>query len=358
MPDMMIMPITPADALIRAFPHAAILAGNDGAVIGFNDTASRLFPLLRQDYPLSFAIRDPSLLSAVTLTGQDRIPRKLEVMERLPVERVFAVHVSPVMPLSPVMQISPNDTGSILVVFDDLTAGRSLERMRVDFIANASHELRTPLASLLGFVETLKGSARDDAAARDRFLGIMEAQAQRMARLIDDLLSLSHIELNAHIPPRDTVDIISVVRQIADGLRPLASERAVELQVRAHAQEAMVLGDRDELLRVFENLIENAIKYGYGGGKIMIETALSPPDMIEMTVRDFGPGIAVEHVPRLTERFYRVNVAASRDAGGTGLGLAIVKHVVVRHGGRLEIESVLGEGTTFKVFLKLNRLPS
>jgi two-component system, OmpR family, phosphate regulon sensor histidine kinase PhoR len=324
--------------LVKAYPHAAVLIGFRGMVAVFNTAAATHFPYLRENQPLSFAIRDPELLDAVALTLLDGEARRFEVTERLPVERAFAVHVAQVASVG------------ALVVFDDLSVGRKLERMRVDFVANASHELRTPLASLLGFVETLQGSAKDDSEARGRFLGIMEVQAKRMARLIDDLLSLSRIELNANIRPSATIDLSGIVRQITDALKPLAHDRAVEIVLDLPALPALVAGDGDELLRVFENLIENAIKYGASGGRILIQVNAKETREITAVVRDFGVGIPADHLTRLTERFYRVDNAASREAGGTGLGLAIVKHIVLRHGGRLEIESTLGKGSTFRVF--------
>jgi two-component system phosphate regulon sensor histidine kinase PhoR len=235
----------------------------------------------------------------------------------------------------------------------DLTPLRRVEEMRADFVANASHELRTPLASLSGFIETLQGSARDDAAARERFLAIMKQQAFRMARLIDDLLSLSRIELNVHVRPVTPVDLVAVVRQVTDAMQMLARERSVEVVVRAPEQPVVVPGDRDELVRVFENLVENALKYGASGKRV--EIAIGRDDgrgedrEAVVSVRDFGPGIAPEHLPRLTERFYRVDVTQSRAEGGTGLGLAIVKHILARHQARLTIDSRLGHGATFSI---------
>ena len=229
--------------------------------------------------------------------------------------------------------------------------------MRADFVANASHELRTPLATLSGFIDTLQGPARDDAAARERFLAIMEAQATRMARLIDDLLSLSRIELNAHVRPVTPVDLAALVRQVVDALQTLARDRGVEIAVTAPPKPLIVPGDRDELVRLFENLIENALKYGGSGKRVAV--ALSRGAAADgaaeaiVAVRDYGPGIAAEHLPRLTERFYRVDVAGSRAQGGTGLGLALVKHILNRHRGRLAIESKAGEGATFTVRLPL-----
>jgi two-component system phosphate regulon sensor histidine kinase PhoR len=244
-----------------------------------------------------------------------------------------------------------------LLTFRDLTALRRVEVMRADFVANASHELRTPLASLSGFIETLQGSARDDVQARQRFLGIMKAQANRMARLIDDLLSLSRIELKAHLQPATPVDLVGIVRQVADSLQTLARDRGVEIKIEKPEKPLVVRGDRDELIRVFENLVENALKYGAPGKRVDISLAGMPGSGGEeeavVSVRDYGPGIADEHIPRLTERFYRVDVADSRAQGGTGLGLALVKHIVARHRGRLVIASVLGNGATFTIRLPL-----
>jgi len=223
--------------------------------------------------------------------------------------------------------------------------------MRVDFVANASHELRTPLASLAGFIDTLQGSARDDAQARDRFLDIMKAQATRMARLIDDLLSLSRIELRAHLQPQTQLDLAAIVRHVADGLQMLARDRGVQINVSMPAKPLTIRGDRDELIRVFENLIENALKYGAAGKRVDVtgreETGADGAAEATIEVRDFGPGISPEHLPRLTERFYRVDVAESRAQGGTGLGLALVKHILNRHRARLSIDSTPGHGATF-----------
>ncbi len=255
----------------------------------------------------------------------------------------------------------PESDGSqadlLLMTFNDLTPLRRVEEMRADFVANASHELRTPLAALLGFIETLQGPAKNDVAAREKFLSIMQQQATRMARLIDDLLSLSRIELNAHLPPSTPVDLVPLVRHVADGLQTLARDRQVEIRMSIPAEPVMVLGDRDELIRALENLVENALKYGAAGKRVDVtlsraQTRAGAPEA-RIAIRDFGPGIAPEHLPRLTERFYRVDVADSRSQGGTGLGLSLVKHVLNRHGGRVSIESVLGQGATFTMHLPL-----
>jgi two-component system phosphate regulon sensor histidine kinase PhoR len=244
----------------------------------------------------------------------------------------------------------------LILTLRDLTEARRVERMRVDFVANASHELRTPLASLLGFVETLQGPARDDAQARIKFLAIMREQARRMSRLVDDLLSLSRIEQHLHVRPDTPVDLTGILRHIADTLTPMARENDVALQIDAPAS-VIVAGDRDELLRVAENLIENAIKYGAAESqdtRKSVEITVRKRDgQGVFTVRDHGPGIAPEHLPRLTERFYRVDAGESRSKGGTGLGLAIVKHIVARHRGRLSVDSKLGQGAAFTVSLPL-----
>jgi two-component system phosphate regulon sensor histidine kinase PhoR len=261
----------------------------------------------------------------------------------VPVERLFLARVSPVASLEP---------GLILLTFRDLTQARQLDRMRADFVANASHELRTPLASLAGFIETLQGPARDDAAARERFLAIMREQAWRMSRLVDDLLSLSRLELDRHLLPETVVELGALVAQVCDSLNPVARERGVTFDIQRAAAPLAVRGERDDLVRLFENLVENALKYGATGKRVEIAMAAEGDEAV-VTVRDFGPGIAPEHLPRLTERFYRVDVSASREQGGTGLGLAIVKHILARHRGRLAIESELGQGAIFTVRLPL-----
>jgi two-component system phosphate regulon sensor histidine kinase PhoR len=245
----------------------------------------------------------------------------------------------------------------LVMTFNDLTPLRRVEEMRADFIANASHELRTPLAALLGFIETLQGPAKNDTAAREKFLAIMQQQAARMARLIDDLLSLSRIELNAHLQPNTPLDLAPIVRQVADGLQTLARDRQVEIKVSVPGEPLIVQGDRDEMIRALENLVENALKYGAAGKRVDItlsraQTRAGQPEA-RIAVRDYGPGIAPEHLPRLTERFYRVDVADSRAQGGTGLGLALVKHVLNRHAGRVTIESTPGQGATFIMHLPL-----
>ncbi len=343
------------EQLIGGLPDAAIVLDRDARVIAFNEAAAGIAPALRRGELALIALRMPELVDAIRRAGKKREPQRVEFFERVPLDRWFEAFVTPV-------RLDAGDSVSdiLMMTFNDLTPLRRVEEMRADFVANASHELRTPLAALLGFIETLQGPARNDAAAREKFLGIMQQQAARMARLIDDLLSLSRIELNAHLQPNTAVDLAPVVRQVADGLQTLARDRQVEINVdmkSAGAAPLVVFGDRDELIRALENLVENALKYGAAGKRVDItllraQTRAATPEA-RIAVRDYGPGIAPEHLPRLTERFYRVDVADSRAQGGTGLGLALVKHVLNRHGGKVSIESTLGQGATFIMHLPL-----
>jgi two-component system phosphate regulon sensor histidine kinase PhoR len=240
----------------------------------------------------------------------------------------------------------------------DLTVVKRSEQMRADFVANASHELRTPLAAVTGFIETLRGHAKDDAVAREQFLEIMATETARMRRLINDLLSLTRIEMNEHVKPEGRIELESVVRQAAAALKPLAAQDGITVTVQADPGMPPVMGDQDELVQLFQNLIHNAIKYGRENGVVEVTLGHSggqsgslPGDQLFASIRDDGEGIAPGAIPRLTERFYRVDVKRSRERGGTGLGLAIVKHIISRHQGRLGIESKLGEGSIFTVYL-------
>ena len=342
------------ESLIGGLPQPAIVLDRDGRVIAFNAQAAAIAPALRAGEPALIALRMPELVNAIRRAGKRREPQRVEFFERVPHDRWFEAFVTPV-------RLAGLDAGAseiVLMTFNDLTPLRRVEEMRADFVANASHELRTPLAALLGFIETLQGSAKDDAAARDKFLNIMQAQATRMARLIDDLLSLSRIELNAHLRPDTPLDLAPIVRQVVDGLQMLARDRGVEVKVAAADEPAVVLGDRDELIRALENLVENALKYGAVGKRVDIALTHGPTRAgaaeARLSVRDYGPGIAPEHLPRLTERFYRVDVSDSRAQGGTGLGLALVKHVLNRHGGRLTVESTPGAGAAFTMHIPLH----
>lgn len=340
-------------ALVRALPEAALLLDARGTVLAANTAAVGLLASVRVGDPVSFAVRVPEVLEALRASVADGTARRIEFAERVPLDRWLRADI---VPIRPGLLRDGAPIEAVLVSFVDLTPQRRVEQMRVDFVANASHELRTPLASLSGFIETLQGPARNDANARERFLKIMNEQARRMSRLIDDLLSLSRIELNAHLRPEAAVDLVAVVGHVREALAPLGRERGVDILFTPPAEPVEVRGDRDELIRVFENLVENALKYGGTGGRVEITVAREGTDAVA-TVRDFGPGIAPEHVPRLTERFYRVDTAHSREQGGTGLGLAIVKHIVARHRGKMGIESAPGVGSTFSVRLSTASAP-
>ena len=328
-------------------PDPAVLLDRAGRVIHLNAAAAQLAPALRKNELAQFALRSPEIIVALREAIATTEPRRATYLDHAPVERWMELMITPV----PVPTAFGGVDKCMLMTFHDQTPLRRVEEMRADFVANASHELRTPLAALSGFIDTLQGPAKDDAKARERFLSIMHAQATRMARLIDDLLSLSRVELSAHVRPDTTVDIVPIIRQVADGLEPLARERQVDVEIALPETQVLIAGDREELLRLFENLIENALKYGASGGRVIVSLATAAsaegtPE-VRVTVRDFGPGIAPEHLPRLTERFYRVDVGDSRSQGGTGLGLSLVKHILNRHRGRLLIESVPRQGATF-----------
>jgi two-component system, OmpR family, phosphate regulon sensor histidine kinase PhoR len=340
------------EAVLAGLPDPVVALDGRGDVVALNARAAEVAPALRPGESISLGLRVPEVLDAIRRARASGTAQRIEFFERVPFDRWYEAIVTPI--LSPGLAPKP---GLVLLAFHDLTPLRRVEEMRADFVANASHELRTPLAALSGFIDTLKGPARDDPAARERFLAIMQVQADRMARLIDDLLSLSRIELSAHLRPDTQVDLGAIVRQVADSLQTLARDRDVEVKTIGAHSALRVPGDRDELIRVFENLVENALKYAASGKRVDIALALAEaPDgkrEARVAVRDRGPGIAPEHLPRLTERFYRVDVSESRAQGGTGLGLALVKHILNRHGGRLTIESVLGQGATFTAHLPM-----
>lgn len=268
----------------------------------------------------------------------------------------------------------------LLLYIRDLTSEQRVEQMRADFIASASHELRTPLASLLGFIETLRGHARDDPEAQDKFLAIMQTQAERMQRLVSDLMSLSRIELNEHVPPRARVDLCAISQDLIEGMGPLtdASNTIIDYDCPC-GDSVLVVGDADEMTQALQNLVDNALKYGGepalikvnvgigeapslaaegeiahragdNVGQLAARQGLAIDDFAFVQVRDFGPGIDRGNLPRLTERFYRVNIERSRKSGGTGLGLAIVKHITNRHKGGLQVESRLAAGSAFTCY--------
>jgi two-component system phosphate regulon sensor histidine kinase PhoR len=354
------------EALIERLPDPLIVLDAEGRVRISNSASHLLIGRAIAQRHISAVLRAPEVLQAVDLVLAGAPAQSVEYRIPVPVERHILAYVASV-PLvegarpgaeRPVKSLTAPPSGAIIVLHE-LTAQKRLEQMRADFVANASHELRTPLASLSGYIDTLRGHARDDAAARTRFLEIMSEQAGRMRRLIEDLLSLSRIELNEHVRPADEVDLGAVARDVLDGLAPQAAARQVKVDAEIAPGLPLVAGERDELVQVVQNLVDNAIKYGAAGGRVVVRVGAATPDAADarhaesnfVAIQDFGGGIAREHVPRLTERFYRVDVQRSRQTGGTGLGLAIVKHIVNRHRGWMSIESRVGEGSTFTVFL-------
>jgi two-component system phosphate regulon sensor histidine kinase PhoR len=332
-------PDTSMQVMLDALPQAGFILDGAGTVRSGNPRAAALFPATREGDPFTLTFRWPEIADALDEAVAGRAT-SIDFHEPGTATSVYSVALSP-------LKLLEHPGNFILVTFADVSDRQAVARMRADFVANASHELRTPLASLTGFIETLLGPARNDPQAIEKFLVIMLDQARRMRRLIDDLLSLSRVEMRVYSRPTDRVGLIPLLRQVRDALGPLASEHSVELQVDAPEGEVEVIGDRDELVQVFQNLIENAIRYGASGGRVDIRLELRSGDRVAVHVQDYGPGIAPEHLPRLTERFYRVDVGASRDMKGTGLGLAIVKHILTRHQGRLEVQSRPGEGARF-----------
>jgi two-component system phosphate regulon sensor histidine kinase PhoR len=336
------------EAIVERLPDPLIVLAADRSVRRANSAARAAFGA---DMPA--VLRHPLLRAAIDRAFEGAPEGAVQTAEiGLPAPVARELHAT-VVPMDPPLA----DGGRAVVVLSDRSWEHAVERMRADFIANASHELRTPLASVMGFIDTLRGPAADDPPAQQRFLGIMAEQAARMNRLIDDLLSLSRIELNEHQAPAERVDLTDLLRALAAGFEPRLAEPGVTLELALSDGLPPVLGDADQLAQVAQNLLDNAMKYGREGGTVRLGAARAEGPRwparpgIVMTVTDQGHGIPREHLPRLTERFYRVDTGRSRAVGGTGLGLAIVKHVVNRHRGQLVIDSEVGVGTTVSVWL-------
>ncbi|WP_274630135.1 ATP-binding protein [Arvimicrobium flavum] len=331
--------------LAAAVPDPLIIFEASSSIAYANEAAHQAFGVLQNGMSLLLKFRAPEVQELIGSIVAGHIgPLTAEYSERVPIEATYRITGGSI----------GTDGGLFFLLFKDQSESRRIDRMRADFIANASHELRTPLASISGFVETLLGPARDDPAARERFLKIMQDQTGRMSRLIDDLLSLSRLEMKPHGRPTAQVDLRQLLENVLDTLRPLAGDLSVAIETDIAVEQAIVAGDRDELFQVFANLVENACKYGRPGGRIVVSMARfdnGPKPEICVTVKDFGPGIPEEHIPRITERFYRVDAETSRSQKGTGLGLAIVKHILTRHNGRLVVRSQVGIGSQFAVFL-------
>jgi two-component system phosphate regulon sensor histidine kinase PhoR len=336
--------------LLAALPLPTLAVNRAERIVAMNTEAQALLGSTAIDRHYINVLRQPAVVDAVEQCQQDSTPREAQYLANDGGnDTTYRVHVR---------KVSGMDY--VLLSFQDITQLANASQMRRDFVANVSHELRTPLTALMGFIETLRGPARDDAAARDRFLGIMTGEAERMNRLVGDLLSLSRVESDERVRPTDKVDLRYVLQSTLRNLNPLADEANVTLVLLMGDDPTPLLGDTDQLLQVFTNLIENAIKYGGKGKKveIQVEQTLRDPSLrgpaVQVTVRDHGPGIDPIHLPRLTERFYRADSHRSRALGGTGLGLAIVKHILNRHRGRLKISSSLGQGAQFIVILPMD----
>jgi two-component system phosphate regulon sensor histidine kinase PhoR len=341
-----------AQAIVDGLPDPLIALDRHRRIVRTNIAARALLGVIAPERDLSMTLRHPELLAAIdallqtgpdgNFTGPDQTAIEI-VLSGAP-ELDVIVHARR-------LPRAAADGSLALLVLHDTTALRRAERMRADFVANASHELKTPIAGLAGFIETLRGPARDDVAARERFLGIMAEQADRMRRLVDDLLMLSRIEQHEHARPAGAVDLAHVLRGVLDLLQLKASSRKVAVDLVIDEALPKAVGDHDELIIVFQNLIDNALKYARPATTVRVTARRAGADQVSVAVADEGDGIPAAHLPRLTERFYRVDNARSRQLGGTGLGLAIVKHVVNRHRGRLDIQSMPGKGSVFTVTL-------
>jgi two-component system phosphate regulon sensor histidine kinase PhoR len=335
-------------SIVDAFPMPVLLIGPDERVRAANDAVIRILgsDLLGKHYITT--LRQPAVITAISQTRATQTSRSVQYTGRDGArDTIYRIEVA-----------MADD--EVVLTFEDQTAAEEVGQMRRDFVANVSHELRTPLTALLGFIETLSGAARDDAAARDRFLGIMAHEANRMTRLVDDLMSLSRVEEDERVRPREQVDLGGILASVIKGLEPQAQSAGVKVVLDLKAEATIVPGDAGQLVQVFTNLVENGLKYGAAGGEVAV--TLMPALMhqrirgeaVQVIITDKGDGIAEHHIARLTERFYRVDNHRSREVGGTGLGLAIVKHIINRHRGRLLIESELGKGTQISVFLPIS----
>lgn len=337
-------------AILDAFPAPVLLLDARRTVIEANRAAHELFGARMINYDLAQSLRHPAALDAASAALSAGKAMSTQIVLQSSVARHYELHAMPVE------QIEGAQVRAVMVLLD-VTASHQVEQMRADFVANVSHELRSPLAALTGFVETLKGPAKNDEVARQRFLDIMEVEARRMARLIDDLLSLSRVEANEHVRPKGQIKIGELLASACATLEHRAAKREVEIELSCPDHLPAIAGDQDQLAEVFHNLLDNALKYGPPGKpvKITVQKVDRIPEIggkgVRICVQNQGEPIAAEHIPRLTERFYRADKARSRDMGGTGLGLAIVKHIINRHRGRLMIESSAETGTIFSVFL-------
>ncbi len=337
--------------ILEGFPDPVILLDATRSIVAANRSARDVLGVGRLGSDLALSLRHPDVLAAVDTVSSGVPLISEEIALPVPVPRTFTLHVARLPDAE-----RPGNPRVILVLHDE-TRAKKAEQSRADFVANASHELRSPLSALIGFIETLRGPASDDADARERFLGIMHDEAQRMARLVEDLMSLSRVEINEHVRPRGRAHMGRILSGVADALLVRAEGRGMAFRIRCPDDLPAVAGDADQLTQVFHNLVDNAIKYGRAD--TAVDIVAQPVDRlpgsdaggVSVSVADKGEGVASIHLPRLTERFYRIDEGRSRRLGGTGLGLAIVKHIVSRHRGQIKINSVEGQGTTVTVIL-------
>jgi len=347
--------ITEREILVDTLPDILIMTDNNKVIVRTNRAARNIFGQNLAQKPLRQIIPNEKLMNAITAVIEDLHGQAIEFHLEEPAPRDFQA----IIERFPI----PSEGGiSIVITLTDITQQKRVQRMRADFVANASHEIRTPLASIIGFIETLRGPAKDDPAARDEFLKVMADQAERMSKLVNDLLSLSKIEMNAHTTPVAKVDLLRIIRAEKQHSEWACKQKNVTMRLKLNDNLPPTKGDDDELGQVVRNLLGNAIKYANPDTEIVLTARLTsslPEDhsmrslsrAICFSVEDHGEGIPKEHIPRLTERFYRVDTARTRKVGGTGLGLAIVKHVLSRHHGVLTIDSEVGKGSTFSVYL-------
>lgn len=341
----------PLDAgMLDGLSDPVFLVDPNHVIVDYNRAAKQLLGEEALSVRMDELLDSEDIIGAIDATLGGTPGTRSEVFLPHPIGRYYELNI---WRLPDLKSVGP---AWAMLVLHDITESKKAAQMRADFVANVSHELRSPLSSLLGFIETLRGPARDDPEASDRFLEIMENEAKRMARLINDLLALSKVETDEHIRPEQLVDLSTVMNQVTDILHVNAKERGMQIRLELPAELPPVQGESDELIQVFQNLIGNAINYGRVESviRVVVEQCRLPVDDkngVAVSVINLGEGISAEHIPRLTERFYRVDKGRSRGMGGTGLGLAIVKHIVARHRGHLEIESELGGETVFTVSL-------
>lgn len=337
------------ETLLNAIPLPSVLIGKNERILNANARAIALLGQGIEGRHFITAIRQPAVLDAVERCLAEATPQQARYLSSTGTQdTTFQVSCS---------FVTTEMGGGVLLCFEDVTPQEQIAQMRRDFVANVSHELRSPLTALIGFIETLQGPARGDPKATERFLGTMQIEASRMERLVKDLLSLSRVEAQERVRPTEPVDVVAVLRSVIHALEPVLQAANVTCALATDPDQLDVPGDSDQLQQVFTNLLENAVKYG-GQDKavhVRIERQDDHPSQrgpsAVISIKDEGPGIEDVHIPRLTERFYRVDNHRSREMGGTGLGLAIVKHIVSRHRGRLRILSEPGAGTEIQVIL-------